>query len=149
MPDRYVEFEYRFGAKVSKVFAPLDRKKLQRLLVFDNKFFSSVLDLYSGCDPLSCICIFNNELSGQVPGSLWSFPRLQLLQLENNLFKGPISPPIFGGRGGNSLFTILNPAQKFRNNMPVTEMQKQILENLCDEILSSQYYFSKLTPLLG
>ena len=30
----------------------------------------------------------------------------------------------------NSLFTILNLAQKFRKNMPVTEIQKQILGNL-------------------
>ncbi|KAM7517313.1 hypothetical protein LguiA_006896 [Lonicera macranthoides] len=112
MPDRYVEFEYRFGAKVSKVFAPLDRvnllngtipefitnlSELTQLELGFNPYFPGPLPSNLGCFiKLQYLWIANSNLTGSIPYSMGNLVQLKNLDLSNNCLIGSI--PINIGR---------------------------------------------------
>ncbi|KAB1225690.1 LRR receptor-like serine/threonine-protein kinase HSL2 [Morella rubra] len=91
------------------------RKKLQRLIAFNNRLSGSLPESYGECDSLSYVRIENNELSGAVPSGFWSLPLLEFLEMHNNRLEGSFPRSISLAR---NLTRILISVNDFAGEIP-------------------------------
>ncbi|KAK1583911.1 hypothetical protein Q3G72_028115 [Acer saccharum] len=131
----------RLTGRVSLVLSGL--KMIQSLNVSSNSFSGDLLEL-GGFPNLRVQCLDNcssslkelhvdvNSLSGQLPGSLYSFPSLQQLSLSENYFSGHLSKELSKLTSLNYLIIFGNHFSGELPNLRVLDLQNNSLTGSID-----------------